>query len=80
VRADHVAIVPSTSNEARLQATVTGVEYQGVTYQVALEGAGAADLTAAVEDANFIASPVAIGERVGLAWRDEDIHPLSPAP
>ena len=24
-------------------------------------------------------APLAIGDRVGLAWRDEDIHPLSPA-
>ena len=80
VRADRVSLVPTTSNEARLQAKVTGVEYQGVTYQVALENGGAAgDLTAALDDARFTASPVAIGDSVGLAWRDEDIHPLAPA-
>jgi len=79
VRADRVILVPPTSNEARFQASVTGVEYQGVTYAVALEGGGATDLTAIVEDASFVAKPAEIGDSVGLAWRDEDVHPLSPA-
>jgi hypothetical protein len=36
-------------------------------------------LTAITSDAVFAETPVAIGEEVGLAWSDEDIHALSPA-
>jgi putative spermidine/putrescine transport system ATP-binding protein len=79
VRADRLWLVPTESNEARLKATVTGVEYAGIAYQVALEGGGANDLVATLEDSKFVASPSTIGDHVGLAWRDEDIHPLSPA-
>ena len=79
VRADRVSIVSDASNEARLTATVAGIEYQGAFYQVALEGAGAKDLAAVVSDAHFLAKPVSIGDSVGLTWLDEDIHPLSPA-
>jgi putative spermidine/putrescine transport system ATP-binding protein len=79
VRADRVSIVSNRSNEARLTATVSGIEYQGSFYQVALENGVATDLAAVVSDANYLVSPVSIGDNVGLTWRDEDIHPLSPA-
>ena len=79
VRADRVQVLPNGSNAARIKATVSGVEYQGSTYHVALEGGGAADLTAITSDAAFSQLPVAIGEEVGLAWDEEDIHALSPA-
>ena len=53
----------------RLRATVTGVEYQGGHYLVALEGGGALQiLSAAVPDARFAAHPAAIGDEVGLVW------------
>jgi putative spermidine/putrescine transport system ATP-binding protein len=79
VRADRVKVMAAGSNAARIKATVNGVEYQGATYHVALEANGAADLTAITSDAVFAETPVAIGEEVGLAWSDEDIHALSPA-
>jgi putative spermidine/putrescine transport system ATP-binding protein len=79
VRADRLQVLPQSSNAARMKATVSGVEYQGTTYHVALEGGGAADLTAITSDATFTQTPVAIGEEVGLAWDEQDIHALSPA-
>ena len=79
VRADRVSLVSSASNEARLNVTVAGIEYQGSFYQVALEGGDTSDLAAVVSDANFLVKPVSIGDNVGLTWRDEDIHSLSPA-
>ena len=79
VRADRVRIVSPESPEARLPAIVTGVEYQGATYTIALEGGGAGDLSAIATDAVFLKAPLAIGDAVALAWRDEDIHSLSPA-
>jgi putative spermidine/putrescine transport system ATP-binding protein len=79
VRADRLSLTPAGAPSARLAATVTGVEYQGSTYQVAVEGGGASDLSAIVSDAVFAQAPYAAGDSVGLAWNDSDIHPLSPA-
>jgi putative spermidine/putrescine transport system ATP-binding protein len=79
VRADRVRVVPEASNLSRLGAVVASVEYQGASYQVGLEGGGARDLSALLGDADFAKTPLALGERVGLAWLDEDIHQLSPA-
>jgi len=80
VRADRVTLVPEASNLSRLGAAVASVEYQGASYQVGLEGGGAGDLSAILSDADFARTPLAVGDRVGLAWRDEDVHQLSPAP
>ncbi len=81
MRADQlISCCPTTSNErAHAGASVSGVEYQGATYQIALEGGGAGDLPRSSATPLSPQRPVAIGDRVGLAWRDEDIHPLSPA-
>ena len=79
VRADRVKVVPEASNLSRFGAAVTSVEYQGASYQVGLEGGGARDLSAILGDADFAKTPFAVGDRVGLAWRDEDVHQLSPA-
>jgi putative spermidine/putrescine transport system ATP-binding protein len=79
VRADRTSVLAANANNARMRAKVSGVEYQGASYHVALEANGAADLTAIASDAAFIEAPVAIGDEVGLAWNDEDIHALSPA-
>jgi putative spermidine/putrescine transport system ATP-binding protein len=79
VRTDRVALAAPADPNARLRATVTGVEYQGGHYLVALEGGGIADLSAAVPDERFSARPATIGEEVGLVWTDRDVHPLSPA-
>ena len=79
VRTDRVALSGAADPAARLRATVTGVEYQGGHYLVALEGGGANDLAAAVPDDRFAVHPAAIGDEVGLVWGDHDVHPLSPA-
>ncbi|MGA2494683.1 MAG: ABC transporter ATP-binding protein [Roseiarcus sp.] len=79
VRADRVRLAPEGSSLSRLAAAVTSVEYQGASFQVGLEGGGARDLSAILGDADFAKTPLAVGDRVGLAWRDEDVHQLSPA-
>jgi len=58
---------------------VVSVEYQGAAYQVGLEGGGVRDLAAIVGDADFAKSPLTVGDSVGLAWSDDDVHQLSPA-
>jgi putative spermidine/putrescine transport system ATP-binding protein len=79
VRADRLNVASENAISNRLKATVTGIEYQGATYHVALEGGGEKELTAIVSDAVFGKAPIAIGDSVGLAWSDEDVHPVSPA-
>ena len=79
VRADRTSVLAANANNARMKAKVSGVEYQGASYHVALEANGASDLTAIASDAAFLEAPVAIGDEVGIAWNDEDIHALSPA-
>jgi hypothetical protein len=74
-----VKVVAEASSLSRLGASVTTVEYQGASYQIGLEGGGARDLSAVLGDADFAKTPFAVGDRVGLAWRDEDVHQLSPA-
>ena len=78
VRADRTRLARN-GDAAGLPATVTGVEYQGASYAVALEGGGASDLTAIVGDGEFSAFPVAVGDHVGLIWSEADIRPVSPA-
>jgi putative spermidine/putrescine transport system ATP-binding protein len=79
LRADRVTVVAETANASRLGAVVTSIEYQGANYQIGLEGGGARELSAVIGDAAFANQPLCLGDRVGLAWVDEDIHPLSPA-
>ena len=77
VRADRTKLARETNSG--LRATVTGVEYQGASYAIALEGAGSTDLSAIVGDAEFLNAPVAVGDNVGLHWSEADIQPVSPA-
>ena len=77
VRADRTRLAHNGETNA-LPAVVTGVEYQGATYALALEGAGG-DLSAILGDGEFLTRPVEVGERVGLVWSDADAHPVAPA-
>ncbi len=82
VRADRMRLLDADAPRggARMTVVVRGVEYQGSQYQIALEGGGLTDLSAIVDDAAFVAQPLAVGSEVGLTWAEADIHPLSPAP
>jgi putative spermidine/putrescine transport system ATP-binding protein len=81
VRADRIALQHAgvSGHNARLAAKVSGVEYQGTHYQIALEQPENGDLSASVSDATFAAAPLALGDDVAMEWADEDIHALSPA-
>jgi putative spermidine/putrescine transport system ATP-binding protein len=80
VRSDRTSVERAGSNASQLEAHVTGVEYMGVGYQIALEGGGMTDLRAIQSDEAYARTPLAVGDAVGLAWREEDVHALSPAP
>ena len=78
LRSDRMRVVAASARDARLAATVTGVEYQGPTYQIALRGGGA-DLAATIGDADYQARPMSPGDAVAVSWADADAHHLSPA-
>ena len=80
VRADRIALQRESAgaNSGRLNATVSGVEYQGTHYQIALDQSENPDLSARVSDEDFAAAPLAPGDDVALQWADEDVHALSP--
>ena len=81
VRADRLALgANGGSNSARLNATIRAIEYQGTHYQVSLDNGAVSELTASVSDAAFAASPLNIGDCVGVHWADADIHALAPSP
>ena len=77
VRADRTRF--ARNGAVLLAATVTGVEYQGASYAIALEGEGVSDLSAVVGDAEFLRAPVGVGDTVGLVWSEADVQPVSPA-
>ena len=81
VRADRLALCANGgSSSARLTATIRAIEYQGTHYQVSLDNGAATELTASVSDAAFAASPLNIGDSVGVHWAEADIHALAPSP
>ncbi|MGF6228907.1 putative spermidine/putrescine transport system ATP-binding protein [Inquilinus ginsengisoli] len=64
--------------DGAVEAMVQGVEYQGATVHVAFACALAPDMLAWLPEAAFFADPVAPGDRIAVAWADQDIHPLLP--
>ena len=77
LRADRLRLATS-ADPKRLEATVSAVEYQGVNYSLSLED-GPQELSAVMDAGAFLSAPVNVGDRVGLSWRDADVHRLSPA-
>ena len=84
VRTDRVLIdspdsAARSSDHAVLDATVTGIEYQGDRVAVAFEVTGQDAMTAVLADEQFAQSPLDIGQRVAAHWAIADAHPLSPS-
>jgi putative spermidine/putrescine transport system ATP-binding protein len=51
---------------------VSNIEYRGATVKLSVTGAGIDDFTVIVDDSDFFARRVAIGDAVPLAWDSED--------
>ena len=59
---------------------VSNIEYRGATVKLTVNGAGIDDFTAIVDDADFFATPVAVGDAVPLALGRRGRHrPRPPA-
>ena len=59
------------------EATVTDVEYQGMTVNVSLKRADGTELTAMLPEADYDRAPVARGDAVSIGWNASDRHELA---
>lgn len=72
IRTDHVRIGEPPSPGLGFTGIVSNIEYRGATVKLSVAGAGIDDFTVIVDDSDFFAKPVAIGDAVPLAWDSED--------
>ncbi len=84
IRSDRLKLYPPSSAGAAEQqpgegreATVTDVEYQGMTVNVSLRRNDGTELTAMLAEAEYDRSPVARGDAVAIGWNTEDRHELA---
>ncbi|WP_214471723.1 ABC transporter ATP-binding protein [Mesorhizobium sp. dw_380] len=72
IRTDHVRIGGAPSPGLGFTGIVSNIEYRGATVKLSVTGAGIDDFTVIIDDSDFFARPVAIGDAVPLAWDSED--------
>ena len=72
IRTDHVRIGEPAAKGLGFTGIVSNVEYRGASVKLSVVGAGIEDFTAIVDDRDFFASPVAVGDAVPLAWDAAD--------
>ncbi|SDA74159.1 ABC transporter ATP-binding protein [Mesorhizobium qingshengii] len=72
IRTDHVRIGDAPSPGLGFTGIVSNIEYRGATVKLSVTGAGIGDFTVIVDDSDFFAKPVAIGDAVPLAWDPQD--------
>jgi putative spermidine/putrescine transport system ATP-binding protein len=78
VRSDRLQLNKVDAAQAKMQATVRSVEYQGTHVNLSLEAGSMRELAAVLGDAEFDAAPLHPGQIVTLNWRDQDVHSLCP--
>jgi len=72
IRTDHVRIGEAPSPGLGFTGIVSNIEYRGATVKLSVNGAGIDDFTVIIDDSDFFARPVAIGDAVSLAWDAQD--------
>ncbi|UVK44934.1 ABC transporter ATP-binding protein [Mesorhizobium sp. AR07] len=72
IRTDHVRIGEPPAPGLGFTGIVSNIEYRGATVKLSVTGAGIDDFTVIIDDSDFFARPVAIGDAVPLAWDSED--------
>jgi len=75
IRADAVGL--TSAETGQLEASVTGVEYQGTHVAVTTRTVGDQVVTASLPDSVFYQHPKQQGDRVGLSWDTGDLHALA---
>ena len=74
VRSDAVGV--TAPDEGRIEAFITGIEYQGTHVAVTARITGDQEVTAIIADTAFFEHPKNPGDRVGLIWEQENLHKL----
>ncbi|WAP68312.1 ABC transporter ATP-binding protein [Jiella pelagia] len=77
VRADRLKLAAAAPAGAASSATVTDVEYQGMTVHVAMTRKDGTELLATLPEAEFDRAPVQVGDTVEVAWQPADRHELA---
>ena len=72
IRTDHVRVGEAPSPGLGFTGIASNIEYRGATVKLSVTGAGIDDFTVIIDDSDFFARPVAIGDAVPLAWDSED--------
>ncbi|MER8465788.1 ABC transporter ATP-binding protein [Mesorhizobium sp. M1396] len=72
IRTDHVRIGEAPSPGLGFTGIVSNIEYRGATVKLSVTGAGIDDFTVIIDDSDFFAKPVAVGNAVPVAWDSED--------
>lgn len=72
IRTDHVRIGDAPAHGLGFNGIVSNIEYRGATVKMSVTGAGIEDFTVIVDDSDFFARPVAVGDAVPLAWDPQD--------
>ncbi|MCA8884205.1 MAG: ABC transporter ATP-binding protein [Rhodobacteraceae bacterium] len=80
IRSDGLRITDPGAPDARLDARVTAIEYQGTHVALSATIPGDQSVTALVPEAEFFDAPKAPGQSIGLCWDPGQVHPLQPAP
>ncbi|MEE2952616.1 MAG: ABC transporter ATP-binding protein [Pseudomonadota bacterium] len=79
VRADKVRLLGTVSSDetSSQRATVTDVEYQGMTVHVAMRRSDGTGLLATLAEHEFDRAPVSVGDEVQVGWHASDRHELA---
>jgi putative spermidine/putrescine transport system ATP-binding protein len=72
IRTDHVRIGDAPAPGLGFTGIISNIEYRGHSVKLSVNGAGIDDFTVIVDDSDFFAKPVSVGDAVPLAWDKQD--------
>jgi putative spermidine/putrescine transport system ATP-binding protein len=72
IRTDHVKIGEPSQAGLGFTGIVSNIEYRGSTVKLLVNGAGIEDFTVILDDTDFFAQPITIGQALPLNWEPSD--------
>ena len=72
IRNDHVAIGERTEPGLGFTGIVSNIEYRGSTVKLLVNSAGVEDFTVILDDTDFYAQPITVGQALPLHWAASD--------
>ena len=73
IRTDRVRLGEASSPGLGFTGLVANIEYRGASVKLSINGAGIDDFTVIIDDSDFFAKPIAVGDAVPIAWNVEDV-------